>query len=40
MKLLADTIIYTMADNMFTATGKPCLIEDKDTTMAVSWCII
>ena len=33
MKLLADTIIYTMADNMFTATGKPCLIEDKDTTI-------
>jgi lipopolysaccharide assembly outer membrane protein LptD (OstA) len=31
--LLADTIIYTMNDNLFTATGSPQLIEDKDTTV-------
>jgi lipopolysaccharide export system protein LptA len=33
MKLVADTIVYTMADNLFTANGKPMLIEDKDTTI-------
>jgi lipopolysaccharide assembly outer membrane protein LptD (OstA) len=31
--LLADTIVYTMSDNLFTATGRPELIEDKDTTV-------
>jgi lipopolysaccharide assembly outer membrane protein LptD (OstA) len=33
MTLLADTIVYTMRDNLFTATGAPELIEDKDTTV-------
>ena len=31
--LIADTIVYTMSDNLFTATGRPELIEDKDTTV-------
>ncbi|MBN2188506.1 MAG: LPS-assembly protein LptD [Chitinispirillaceae bacterium] len=31
--LLADTIIYTMNDNLFTATGRPQLVEDRDTTV-------
>jgi lipopolysaccharide export system protein LptA len=33
MTLVADTIIYTMNDDLFTAMGKPELIEDKDTTV-------
>jgi hypothetical protein len=31
--LIADTIIYTMNDNLFTATGRPQLVEDRDTTV-------
>ena len=31
--LIADTIVYTMNENLFTATGKPELIEDADTTV-------
>ena len=33
MTLVADTIVYMMSDNLFTATGNPELIEDKDTTV-------
>jgi lipopolysaccharide assembly outer membrane protein LptD (OstA) len=31
--LIADTIVYTMNDNLFMATGSPELIEGKDTTV-------
>ena len=33
IQLIADTIIYSTGDNLFTASGKPELIEDKDTTV-------
>ena len=33
MRLTADTIIYTIEDNLFTATGSPQLIEGTDTTV-------
>jgi len=33
VQLIADTIIYSTGDNLFTASGKPELIEDKDTTV-------
>ena len=33
MQLVADTIIYSTDDNLITASGKPELIEDKDTTV-------
>jgi hypothetical protein len=33
IQLSADTIVYTMQDNLFTATGSPRLIESKDTTV-------
>jgi lipopolysaccharide assembly outer membrane protein LptD (OstA) len=33
IQLSADTIVYTMQDNLFTATGSPMLIESKDTTV-------
>jgi lipopolysaccharide assembly outer membrane protein LptD (OstA) len=33
IQLNADTIIYTMQENLFSATGNPMLIEGKDTTV-------
>jgi lipopolysaccharide assembly outer membrane protein LptD (OstA) len=33
IQLSADTIVYAMKENLFTATGGPMLIEDKDTTV-------
>lgn len=33
MNLFADTIVYTIDDNLFTAMGKPSLVEDADTTI-------
>jgi hypothetical protein len=33
MQLLSDTIIYTINDNLFTASGLPQLIESTDTTI-------
>ncbi|MCU0608602.1 MAG: hypothetical protein MUF22_02390 [Chitinispirillaceae bacterium] len=33
MEMVADTIVYTMNDDRFTASGKPMIIEGKDTTL-------
>ncbi len=33
MTLSADTIIYKINDNIFIASGLPCLVEGKDTTV-------
>ncbi|MBN1128846.1 MAG: LPS-assembly protein LptD [Chitinispirillaceae bacterium] len=33
IQLAADTIVYTMQENLFSATGSPQLIEGKDTTV-------
>jgi hypothetical protein len=33
MQLISDTIIYTINDNLFTASGFPLLIESADTTV-------
>ncbi|HEX2957399.1 MAG TPA: putative LPS assembly protein LptD [Chitinispirillaceae bacterium] len=33
MQLLSDTIIYTINDNLFTASGYPQLVESSDTTI-------
>ncbi len=33
MQLLSDTIIYTINDNLFTASGYPQLVESTDTTI-------
>jgi hypothetical protein len=33
MQLISDTIIYTINDNLFTASGYPQLVESTDTTI-------
>lgn len=33
MQLISDTIIYTINDNLFTASGLPQLVESTDTTI-------
>jgi lipopolysaccharide assembly outer membrane protein LptD (OstA) len=33
IQLSADTIVYTMQENLFTATGSPRLVEGTDTTV-------